>query len=156
MYAGKSRDGVNHRRSVCADGCFQAARKYEKTLGDLNLKTTGWDEPPPFPQPEGIFTDGTHFHPIAFSSAVESLWQRVSTGTAAKGTYAMQDIAFASLLHTRCKVIDSPDAAPVTLFLLYESLKLGHCPPDLLVLHDGHKYLRVDVLSATIVEGGLS
>ena len=61
MYPGGS---SNHAKAVCSDGAFQASRPYTKALNDVSTKA--FEEPPPFPQPDGIFTNGKFFNPAPF------------------------------------------------------------------------------------------
>ena len=67
MYPGGS---SNHAKAVCSDGAFQASRPYTKALNDVSTKA--FEEPPPFPQPDGIFTNGKFFNPAPFMAAVTS------------------------------------------------------------------------------------
>ncbi|KAI0281123.1 hypothetical protein BGY98DRAFT_1095066 [Russula aff. rugulosa BPL654] len=50
----------NHKKGYCADGARQIVKK-----GDN-------DSLPDWPQPQGIFEKGTHFHPIEF---LKTLWE---------------------------------------------------------------------------------
>jgi hypothetical protein len=59
MYPGGADD---HKRGYCADGARQIVKK-----GDH-------DTLPDWPQPQGIFEKGTHFHPIEFLKTLREVY----------------------------------------------------------------------------------
>ncbi|KAJ7094960.1 hypothetical protein C8R44DRAFT_577859, partial [Mycena epipterygia] len=63
MYPGKTGSPENHKKGYCSDGFKQKA-------------TTG-DDLPPWPQPAGIFTGGSEFHPLLFLAAVRDVYEKV-------------------------------------------------------------------------------
>lgn len=56
------------------------------------------DELPDWPQPSGIFVDGTHFNPIAFLKTIRELYEKfVIEGMATEDLGGMEHEAFAKL-----------------------------------------------------------
>jgi len=53
----------NRKKGCCSDSFKQKA-------------ATG-DDLPPWPQPAGIFTGGSEFHPLLFSAAVRDVYEKV-------------------------------------------------------------------------------
>lgn len=124
----------------------QAAQKVKTLIGSQPVDVL--EEPPPFPQPSEVFTNGTHFHPIRFISAVQELYERVIAAHSPGGASAMQDLAFASLLRERTQVVPATEEQQsMVLFKLYSSLQMGSCPPEIIIERSGERYLRIDYLS---------
>ncbi|KAG2344981.1 hypothetical protein BDR05DRAFT_881053, partial [Suillus weaverae] len=57
MYPGPKNSSLNYKKGYCADGIKQSSKAAGKEL-------------PPWPQPQGIFSDGQIFHPHMFLSTV--------------------------------------------------------------------------------------
>ena len=55
----------NHKKGYCADGARQIVKK-----GDN-------DSLPDWPQPQGIFEKGTHFHPIEFLKTLREVYEKL-------------------------------------------------------------------------------
>src|SRR6266699_7254783 len=55
----------NHKRGYCADGAHQIVKKCDH------------DTLPDWPQPQGIFEKGTHFHPIEFLTTLQEVYEKV-------------------------------------------------------------------------------
>jgi len=124
------RGSENHQKSYCADGACQAKRK-------------GEDDIPDWPQPQGIYVKGTQFHPIKFL--------KISyCGTCTNGSSYMErstDLpveyeAFGKVLERRTTIDDDGSV----LFRLCDLVMPPSTPDSLLVLHNGHKHLRLDCL----------
>ncbi|KAI0658954.1 hypothetical protein C8Q70DRAFT_1054261 [Cubamyces menziesii] len=146
MYPGPEGSQLNHKKSCCRDGVWQTGQKITRIIAGQSVEVI--EEPPPFPQPTGIFTNGTHFHPNQFLRAVRELYDRVVVGKETNTTHAMQEFALASLLQERIVVIPATSSQPSrVLFTLYQSLKLGDCSSELIVSHDGTQYLEIKELS---------
>ncbi|KAI0757665.1 hypothetical protein C8Q80DRAFT_1076208, partial [Daedaleopsis nitida] len=96
MYPGKEGADVNHKRIHCSDGARQTPQEFLQVVNGLQVKLV--DQPPPYPQPNGVFTSGTHFHPLRFLQEVSSLYDRAIVR---KDIPQMQDLAFAELLEKR-------------------------------------------------------
>ncbi|KAI0696201.1 hypothetical protein C8T65DRAFT_583603, partial [Cerioporus squamosus] len=141
MYPYKQGSPLNHRKAFCSDGVPQIAHSVEKVINGQSVTIV--DTPPPYPQPEGVFTLGTRFHGLTFLQEVQALYDRVVTE---KAPLSMQDLAFASMVHTRTLVIPaSGDQRAITLFRLFPSLD-ADCPQHLLVEYEGQRYLRMNYL----------
>jgi hypothetical protein len=127
MYPGKTNSPENHKRGYCSDGVQQKAKS-----GDFL---------PRWPQPPGIFTKGTHFHPLAFLSAIRSLYEKVTDPGA---DITMEDEAFSDLLAQRLKVQDDGSVR----FQLYDLELSSETPQCLIDEEEGSssKYLRVHCL----------
>lgn len=134
MYPGPRGAPENHKRSYCSDGFKQVMPK-----GSVD-KVSQW------PQPPGIFSAGTHFHPLAFLSAVRELYEQVVVeGKADLRQLSMEHGAFLCLLKDRVSVAD--DGA--VLFKLYADFTTppGDMTPDhLFVDYSGLPHLRIDSL----------
>ncbi|KAH9855088.1 hypothetical protein C2E23DRAFT_725157 [Lenzites betulinus] len=145
-YPGPEGSSLNHKKLCCSDGVRQATQKVQKLINDQAVNV--FEEPPPFPQPQGVFTSGTHFHPIRFIAAAQELYERVVMQNTPGGASAMQDLAFASLLRERVQVLPATEGEPsMALFKLYASLQLSSCPSEILIERAGEKFLRIDYLS---------
>ncbi|EIW64988.1 uncharacterized protein TRAVEDRAFT_159779 [Trametes versicolor FP-101664 SS1] len=145
-YPGPEGSDLNHKKLYCSDGVRQAAQKVKTLIGSQPVDVL--EEPPPFPQPSEVFTNGTHFHPIRFISAVQELYERVIAAHSPGGASAMQDLAFASLLRERTQVVPATEEQQsMVLFKLYSSLQMGSCPPEIIIERSGERYLRIDYLS---------
>ncbi|TFK79507.1 hypothetical protein K466DRAFT_505420, partial [Polyporus arcularius HHB13444] len=150
MYPGKTGADVNHRKAFCSDGVWQKPRTVEKILNGQNTKIS--EEPPQYPQPTGVFSRGTTFHPVVFLQEVQTLYERVIERTDA---VTMQDLAFASMLNDRSLTVPASDGQPaMILFKLFTLDLVGTFPQSLLVEYDGHRYLRMDCLDDPTERGG--
>ena len=132
MYPGPTGSSENHKKGYCSDGVCQKA-KLDSTDGPL----------PDWPQPLGIFTKGTSFHPLTFLSMIRELYDKVVEGALTEVEYSMEDEAFSRLLASRIRVQDGQ-----SLFQMY-NLEISAeqaISPSLLVECDGATYLRVGCL----------
>lgn len=105
----------------------------------------GQEEPcctlPEWPQPQGVFTKGTHFHPVVFLAKIRGIYEKVVVDRES-GEALLEHEAFASLLVKRTIVVEDGSV----LFKLYD-LSIGPLTPDgLIVSREGCKYLRIDCL----------
>ena len=123
MYPGPTGSPENHRKGVCSDGVSP------------NLKAVEW------PQPPGIFTNGTNFHPIPFLKALRDIYELfiVQKGSSAD---SMEHEAFAQLIS--CRTLICPDGA--ILFRLFDLQLDPSTPEELIVTHNDAKHLRLDCL----------
>jgi hypothetical protein len=96
---------------------------------------------PKWPQPQGIFTNGTTFHPIKFLANIRELYERVVVEKGS-GDMLMEHEAFADLLAKRLVVLEDGSV----LFKLFDVDLAPATPDSLVVVHDGDNYLRVDCL----------
>ncbi|KAI0640825.1 hypothetical protein C8Q79DRAFT_878027, partial [Trametes meyenii] len=102
-YPGPEGSELNHKKLHCADGARQASKMITKMIGAQQVQVT--ESPPMYPQPAGVFTRGTHFHVRRFIRAIQDLYERIVVQGAANGSFAMEDLALASLLQERLVVI---------------------------------------------------
>ncbi len=146
MYPGAQGADINHKKAFCSDGARQARRTIEKVIHGQTTKIV--DEPPPYPQPAGIFTGGNTFHPMVFLQEVRILYERIIEQ---KDAVTMQDLAFASMLNDRTLQLEASDGYPaMVLFKLFPTLTLaGTFPQHVLVDYEDMRYLRMDCLAGT-------
>ncbi|KAG1777240.1 hypothetical protein EV702DRAFT_1005393 [Suillus placidus] len=128
MYPGAENSPLNHKRGYCADGVKQVSKSGE----DL----------PPWPQPQGLFSEGRTFHPHTFLTAVQRVYERVfSQGPGEMDILEME--AFAKLLASRTEIRE--DGA--VLFRLFTDIVVDSSTPrDCIVTHDGNQWLRINFL----------
>ncbi|KAI1782342.1 hypothetical protein LXA43DRAFT_906053 [Ganoderma leucocontextum] len=148
MYPGPMNSPLNHPRGVCNDQVWQTARA-EKTKGEK--VALALDEPPPFPQPERLFTankDGHYFHVDRLMNLLRDFYLRIVTGVAGSGPSALYDIAFAELLQARVKIIDATPTSPmVALFRPYRNIKSISVGEGQMYPYCGEEWIRLDYLS---------
>lgn len=138
MYPGPTKSATNHRRGVCADGI-----KSKVTPDSPDL--------PPWPQPNGIFSDGVNFHAHAFLKKVQEVYGMVlASNTQAEGTglLLVEAQAFLLMLSARTTILTDVDGRPTAaLFKLYPGFQVdGTLPADRIVQHDGADCLRIGYL----------
>ncbi|KAK6992699.1 hypothetical protein R3P38DRAFT_3224900 [Favolaschia claudopus] len=119
MYPGPNKAPENHKKGHCSDGFKQ--------------KSTD-DNSAPWPQPTGIFTTGSEFHPLLFLVAIRDLYEKVLIEQN-HGSLNVEDEAFSLMLQQPGRII-SVNAA-------------DQIPDNLMVNHDGVAYLRIDSLADT-------
>ncbi|PIL33226.1 hypothetical protein GSI_04676 [Ganoderma sinense ZZ0214-1] len=147
----KNHKGANHSRKICSDGVRQTAEKVHLTINGISRDFL--EQPPPFPQPNDIFTNGDVFHPARFMEFLTRFYDRVVVNQSTPGALAMTDHTFAALLYDRTVVVPGLDGRPSKyIFKLFHSFKLA--PGEAVVLdeHDGETYLRMDCLSEPPLE----
>ncbi|PIL26811.1 hypothetical protein GSI_11072 [Ganoderma sinense ZZ0214-1] len=140
MWAQGEGGSENHKKGYCSDGVKQKAASVDGVIEEL----------PPWPQPNDIFTKGTHFWPKRFARTVRDLYDTVTDGDRLGGPRAMEFQAFAEMLRARLIVIPATDTQPSCVrFKLYRGLELGEQPtnPSDVVTVEGAKYLHVTYLS---------
>ncbi|KAF7796643.1 hypothetical protein EIP86_007825 [Pleurotus ostreatoroseus] len=125
---------ANHKKHHCSDG----------------VKSTHQTDPPPrWPQPAGLFSNGTHFHPIVFLENVHRLHEYNANGYLDGQTaMPMELAAFAHMLDTRKRIVTSQeDNKKTILFKLFPYLTCS--PPNMELIEDldGARYLRIDCMS---------
>ncbi|KAI1781716.1 hypothetical protein LXA43DRAFT_907964 [Ganoderma leucocontextum] len=148
MYPGPANSPLNHPRGICNDQVWQTARA-EKTKGDKVIAAL--DEPPPFPQPEKLFTadkDGHYFHVDRLMTLLRDFYLRIMAGVAGSGLSALYDIAFAQLLQARVKIIDATPTSPtVALFRPYRNVRSIGLGEGQMYPYCGEEWIRLDYLS---------
>ncbi|KAF7794597.1 hypothetical protein EIP86_005733 [Pleurotus ostreatoroseus] len=125
---------ANHKKHYCSDG----------------VKSTHQGDPPPrWPQPNGLFSNGTHFHPIVFLEHVHRLHEYNTNGFLDGQTaMPMELAAFAHMLDTRKRIVASQeDNKKTILFKLFSYLTCSPPNAELIEDHDGARYLRIDCMS---------
>ncbi|KAJ7161440.1 hypothetical protein C8R43DRAFT_947636 [Mycena crocata] len=130
MYPGPSKSPENHKKGYCSDGFKQ--------------KIVGVDESAPWPQPDGIFTAGSNFHPLIFLATLREVYDKSVIQADIKLT--MDHEAFLAMLQQPGRVITSGGAV---LFRMFSSFIVppGDPTPDLLFTEqNGANYLRIDAL----------
>ncbi|PIL30527.1 hypothetical protein GSI_07227 [Ganoderma sinense ZZ0214-1] len=151
MYPGGKNHKDNHPRNVCSDGVRQSAEKVHLVINGISRDFV--EQPPPYPQPKDVFTDGNVFHPARFMELVRAFYDRVVVNNSAPGALAMHDYAFGALLLDRTVIVPGLDGSPSkAIFKLFHSFTLA--PGEAVVLdnHEGEVYLRMDCLSEPALE----
>jgi len=138
MYPGPSGAAENHKRSHCSDGVKHTIEQSKQNQDPGQLSAS----PPEWPQPQGIFTSGTHFHPLVFLDKIQEMYEKVVIEKVSGDDLLMEHDAFARLLTRRTVVLDDQSV----LFKIFDLA----CPPStaeaLIVVHDGNSYLRLECL----------
>ncbi|KAJ7026747.1 hypothetical protein C8F04DRAFT_966119, partial [Mycena alexandri] len=133
MYPGPKKSPENHKKGYCSDGFKQK---------------TAEDESASWPQPAGLFTAGSEFHPLQFLITIREVYETVVVK--ADNNVSMEQEAFLSMLPGRIIISDS-----AVLFKLFAGFTIpadDGTPENLFVELNGAKYLRIDALR----EGDLS
>lgn len=94
---------MNHKRTFCSDGVRMKAQFNMKSPDGKTVTIT--DDLPPWPQPSGIFEDGSTFYPTVFLRAVSQLYEQMVAYQSTGGQYAMEYLAFAEMLYKRTIVV---------------------------------------------------
>jgi hypothetical protein len=126
MYPGPTGYHQNHRRSYCSDG--------------VQSKSTT-EQLPDWPQPPGIFVNGTHFDPVAFLSTLRAVYEKVAMEGVGMDSL-IEYSAFIKLLIARTVTFDDGAIA----FRLFDLQMLRSTPSSWLIEHDGVRCLRLDCL----------
>ena len=134
MYPGPEKSTLNHKRGICADGI-----KSKSTSDSPDL--------PDWPQPQGIFSDGTTFHASAFLRMVQQVYETTVTGTS-PNVPVIEVQAFLQMLVTRAVVLSDPSGyRTLILFQLYSGFKVdGSVSGDRIIQRDGADHLRINYL----------
>ncbi|KAG0692816.1 hypothetical protein DFH29DRAFT_1043843 [Suillus ampliporus] len=129
MYPGAENSPLNHKRSYCADGVKQVSKDHGEDL-------------PPWPQPRGIFSEGRTFHPHAFLSAVQCIYEHVFMQ--GPGDMDMLETeAFAKLLVSRTEVHDDG----TVLFRLFKDFIVDPSTPrERIVTRNDKEWLMISYL----------
>jgi hypothetical protein len=106
---------------------------------------------PKWPQPQGLFTNGTFFHPVEFLSKIGEMYEKVVIEQSS-GEFLMEHEAFATLLARRTLILDDGSV----LFKLFSLECPSSTPESLVIMHEGNKYLRVDCLRESSGSDGAS
>ncbi|KIK73516.1 hypothetical protein PAXRUDRAFT_20763 [Paxillus rubicundulus Ve08.2h10] len=96
---------------------------------------------PPWPQPQGIFSDGHAFHPVAFLNTVKDLVKHVVMHQPGNLT-VMEGEAFAALAQSHIFTADGH-----ILFQLFKEFEVNISTPNhYFHVHDSIKYLHISYL----------
>ena len=135
---------LNHRRGVCSDGTPQ---KWLPTQGVDPLT----DDVPRYPQPPGIFTDGTHFHPVAFLEHLRRITEKVAECGIAGSLLDFEDHSFLIQFKNR-----SREAVDGTVYYrLFTDLVVAN-EQDVaayIIEQDGRRWLRVTASASAVASG---
>lgn len=149
MYPGPTNSPMNHPRAVCSDEVWQSAR-VEKTTPQGKV-VVALEAPPPFPQPERLFSadkDGHRFHADRLFKLLRDFYMRIIAGVAGSGPNAMYDIAFAGLLQNRIKLLDATATSPmIVLFRPYLNVKIEGVNEAQMFSYCSEDWIRLDDLS---------
>ncbi|KAJ6484175.1 hypothetical protein C8R45DRAFT_931628 [Mycena sanguinolenta] len=132
MYPGKTGSPENHKKGYCSDGFKQKTSAEESTL---------------WPQPAGIFSTGSEFHPVSFLAAVRNLYDKVVLQTGSN--LSVEEEAFSVMLQEPGRTLNVNDAVLFKLFAGYNIPAGDKIPDTYFVEYQGSRYLRIDALSGT-------
>jgi len=82
----------NHKRGYCSDGARQIVKRGDR------------DTLPDWPQPQGIFEKGTHFHPIEFLKTLREVYEKVVVDRASGVDDPIEYEAFTKMLSKRTTI----------------------------------------------------
>ena len=121
----------NHKRGYCADGARQIVKKGDR------------DALPDWPQSQGIFEKGTHFHPIEFLKTLQEVYEKVVVDRASGFNVPIEYEAFTKMLGKGATI----DQDGTVQFRLFDLTIPPSTPDQLIVLRDSCKHLHLDGLS---------
>ena len=126
---------TNHKLKHCADG---VQSKNER------------EPPPPFPQPQGVFKDGTEFNPIKFLETIRRLNEFSGSEEDRKRT-PPELTQFSKMLDERqdVRVVPSGTGGPdkqVIYFKLYNSLTCNPPCTEIMEIEGDVHWLRIECL----------
>ena len=114
---------MNHKLGYCSDGVKQ---KFAH------------DKVPPWPQPHGIFTKGTDFHPVPFLTALHEIYEKFVPQREAVESISVEHKVFARMLNS-CTFIWEDSAV---LFRLPCSISIS----DMVVMESDTRFLCLNCL----------
>ena len=140
MYPDGQRGKDNHKKSICCDGFPQNLKPPKPNEGDGSLSNA---KPALWPQPAGVFVDGTKFDPFALLWSVRDMYHAVVAEDCDFSTAPMEYIALGQLLEDRV-VQDGPRV----LFRVYPQLELTRkdTAASFLETFDGTQCIRIECL----------
>ncbi|KAI0698413.1 hypothetical protein C8T65DRAFT_581918, partial [Cerioporus squamosus] len=160
MYPGGEGSAHNHKRGVCSDGVYSKARAVKRKV-DGNVVKVHQEDPPAWPQPAGIFSNGTSFHAAAFLAAIEEMYERLVVKGDTDTERTMEYLALTAMLQSRLLFASgTQEHAPRVLFKLFAGLELRDCPKEIVVKHEGAQYIHINYLCRLppgvplVIEGG--
>ncbi|KAF9019632.1 hypothetical protein BDZ89DRAFT_1164575 [Hymenopellis radicata] len=127
---GGKRSPLNHKRDYCSDGVCRKSK-----VDDML---------PPWPQPAGVYINGSTFDAMAFLAAIRTLYTKTLNDNLRREDYELEDDALGSSLASRLTTDVQPNQS---LFQMYRDFSLAdNTAEDLVVIVEGTRYLRVDCL----------
>ncbi|KAJ7027842.1 hypothetical protein C8F04DRAFT_1266630 [Mycena alexandri] len=133
-YPGGAGAPENHRRACCSDG-------FKPTLSD--------DTPAAWPQPLGVFSDGTEFHPFAFLTNVRELHSKLVVEAVNPRDLSLEQDAFQGLLQDRMVINPMDGAVMWRMFTAFNVPAADNVPENLFVDYNGVRHLYINSLSDT-------
>ena len=131
----KSQAGILLGRHQTSDGAVKAEPR--PTSANQSVSVT----PPEWPQPQGIFFNGTQFHPLAFLDKIREMYEKVVIEKAS-GDLLMEHEAFAWLLMRRTVVLEDRSV----VFKMFDLVCPASTADALVVVREGDNYLHLDCL----------
>lgn len=141
MYPGPTGAPENHKKGYCSDGVKQTLAHSKQNQDPPKPNQSVSLAAPAWPQPTGIFTNGTQFHPMIFLDKVRDMYTKVVI-EGASGELLLEHEAFAHLLARRTVVLEDRSV----LFKIFDLDCPVSMPEGFIVMHGGDKYLCVDCL----------
>ncbi|KAJ6450330.1 hypothetical protein DFH09DRAFT_1400157 [Mycena vulgaris] len=133
MYPGPKGSAENHKKGHCSDGFKQKIVEGEFA---------------PWPQPAGLFTTGSEFHPLPFLAAIREVYEKLVVE--ADSNITMEREAFLLMLQKPGRIITSDAGAVLFKQFAGFTIPADDTTPEILFTElNGSKYLRVDALRDT-------
>lgn len=129
----------NHKPGYCADGAPR--RPILNPVNNIETPDRSPIKEIPWPQPQGIFTNGKCFHPLAFLQTIRTLYHQLVEEKVEPSNLDLELQAFA-VLYARQMV---PGANGANYFKLPD-IKIDPLGSSLIVEMNGERHLRVDCL----------
>ncbi|KAJ7081765.1 hypothetical protein B0H15DRAFT_912554 [Mycena belliarum] len=130
MYPGPAKSPENHKKGYCSDGFKQKVVEAESA---------------PWPQPAGVFTSGSEFHPLVFLATIREVYEKVAVE--ADSNLTLEHDAFLLMLQKPGRIFKSSTGVVLfKLFTGYDVPAADTTPSGLFTKLDGHEYLRIDAL----------
>ena len=142
-YPGGKNSLENHKKLFCSDGVRIPTKK------TLSSNVPDW------PQPQGVYSEGGFFHTLKFLQTVRDIWTSLDDTEMYGSELNIEYDSFVKFFKARQLVIpDEHDKSRhIVLFKLHgllDQYTLSPHIPELVVIHEGFKYLRIDSLSYTV------
>ena len=141
MYPGPTGAAENHKRGYCSDGVKQVMEQSKQNQDPPQPNQSVSVTPPEWPQPQGIFFNGTQFHPLAFLDKIREMYEKVVIEKAS-GDLLMEHEAFAWLLMRRTVVLEDRSV----VFKMFDLVCPASTADTLVVVREGDNYLCLDCL----------
>ena len=135
----------NHKKLCCSDGVRIPTKK------TLSVNVPDW------PQPQGVYSEGGFLHTLKFLQMVRDIWTSLDDTEMYGSELNVEYDSFVKFFKARQLVIqdEHDNSRRIVLFKLdglLDQYTLSPPIPELIIVHEGLKYLRIDSLSYTLTD----